>query len=91
MLSNSVNELVKLLGVTNYEYIPKRPGEPDVTFADTRKIEKLLNWRAKVSFPEGVAVMRTEMARFKDAPLWDKTTIAEATKDWFKYLGPQKS
>lgn len=86
----SVNTLVKLLGVTDVVNIPKRPGEPDVTFADTRKIEKLLGWKAKVSFPEGVAVMRQEMARWKDAPLWDVNNIAEATKDWFKFLGTEK-
>lgn len=87
----SVNELVRLLGVKEVVHIPKRPGEPDVTFADVRKIEKLLGWRAKVSFADGVGVMREEMARWKDAPLWDQNSIAEATKDWFKYLGSDKS
>jgi UDP-glucose 4-epimerase len=83
----SVNTLVELLGVKNVVYIPKRPGEPDVTFADVRKIQRLLGWKAKVTFPEGVAVMRQEMARWKDAPLWEPNSIADATKDWFKYLG----
>lgn len=83
----SVNSLVELLGVKEVVHIPKRPGEPDVTFADVRKIERLLGWKAKVSFPEGVAVMRKEMARWKDSPLWDVSSIADATKDWFKYLG----
>ncbi len=83
----SVNELVRLLGVKDVVNIPKRPGEPDVTFADVRKIEKLLGWKAKVTFAEGVAVMREEMNRWKDAPLWEPGSIAEATKDWFKYLG----
>lgn len=83
----SVNELVKLLGVKDVVHIPKRPGEPDVTFADTRKIEKLLGWKAKVKFADGVAVMRQEMSRWKDAPLWDKDSISTATKDWFRYLG----
>jgi len=83
----SVNTLVELLGVKNVVNIPKRPGEPDVTFADTQKIERLLGWKAKITFAEGVAVMREEMARWKDAPLWEPGTIAEATKDWFKFLG----
>ena len=34
----SVNRLVELLG-GDVEYIPKRPGEPDCTFADVGKIE----------------------------------------------------
>jgi hypothetical protein len=24
---------------------------------------------------------------WREAPLWDPNSIAEATKDWFKYLG----
>jgi UDP-glucose 4-epimerase len=86
----SVNALVELLGVKEVIHIPKRPGEPDVTFADVRKIERLLGWKAKVKFSDGVAVMRQEMTRWKDAPLWDAGTIKEATKDWFKYLGKQE-
>jgi nucleoside-diphosphate-sugar epimerase len=43
----SVNRLVELLGGEAI-YIPKRPGEPDCTFADVRKIKKLLGWQAKV-------------------------------------------
>ena len=35
----SVNRIVKLLK-GNTVKIPKRPGEPDVTFADIRKIKK---------------------------------------------------
>ncbi len=82
----SVNTLVNLLGEHKTVHIPKRPGEPDVTFADVRKIQRLLGWKAKISFPDGVAIMRAEMNRWKDAPLWEPGTIAEATKDWFKYL-----
>src|SRR5579885_592325 len=39
----SVNRLVELLGGP-VVHIPKRPGEPDCTFADTRKIRKRLGW-----------------------------------------------
>ncbi len=82
----SVNHLVQLLGAKDVVYIPKRPGEPDVTFADTRKIEKLLGWKAQISFEEGVKRLMTEVDRWQEAPLWDAGSIAEATKDWFKYL-----
>jgi UDP-glucose 4-epimerase len=81
----SVNQLVELLGgpVT---YIPKRPGEPDCTFADVSKIEAKLGWKAKVSFDEGVRRILEKIEDFKDAPLWEPNTIQEATQAWFKYL-----
>src|SRR6266705_604389 len=34
----SVNRLVELLGASRVEHLPKRPGEPDCTHADTRRI-----------------------------------------------------
>ena len=82
----SVNSLVGLLG-GKVVHIPKRPGEPDCTFADTGKIRKLLNWEAKVSFEEGVKQMLEHLEEYRDAPLWDEESIAEATKDWFEHLG----
>jgi len=81
----SVNKLVELLG-GNVVHIPKRPGEPDCTFADISKIKKKLEWRPKVSVEEGVKIMLDNIDYWKDAPVWDKKSIAEANKDWFKYL-----
>lgn len=82
----SVNRLVNLLGgdIVN---IPKRPGEPDCTFADTRKAAKMLGWRPKVSFEEGVKIMLQNIEYWRQAPVWDEKSIAEATRDWFTYLG----
>ncbi|HNW44747.1 MAG TPA: GDP-mannose 4,6-dehydratase, partial [Elusimicrobiales bacterium] len=85
----SVNELVKLLG-GEITYIPKRPGEPDCTFADTSKIAKALNWRPKVTFQDGVKEILANIAYWRQAPVWTPDNIADATKDWFKYLAPQK-
>ncbi|MEZ4771896.1 MAG: SDR family oxidoreductase [Bacteroidia bacterium] len=82
----SVNRLVELLG-GEVTYIPKRPGEPDCTYADTSKIRKILNWEPKVSFEEGVQTMLDNIDYWREAPLWEPASIAEATKDWFKYLG----
>jgi len=82
----SVNELVGYLGGT-VEYIPKRPGEPDCTFADISKITHLLGWAPKMSFKNGVKKILEHIDDWRDAPVWDRNTIAEATKDWFKYLG----
>ncbi len=81
----SVNCLVKLLG-SEVRYIPKRPGEPDCTSADITKISRMLGWRPKVSFEEGVRIMLENIDRWQDAPIWDEKSIAEATQDWFKYL-----
>lgn len=81
----SVNHLVNLLGgdVIN---IPKRPGEPDSTFADIRKIKKILGWQPTVTFEDGVQIMLQNIRDWQSAPVWTPEKIEEATKDWFKYL-----
>jgi UDP-glucose 4-epimerase len=81
----SINRLVELLGGEKTN-IPKRPGEPDQTFADVSRIEAATGWRAQVSFEEGVAQMLTHIENWRDAPVWTPDTIAEATTGWFKYL-----
>jgi len=81
----SVNRLVELLE-GDVVYIPKRPGEPDCTFADVSKIQQMLNWRAQVSFEEGVGKLLDSIHDFKDAPLWDPETIKKATAKWFECL-----
>ena len=81
----SINYLVKLLG-GKFINIPKRPGEPDCTFADIGKITELTKWRPKISFEVGVKKILNHINDFKQAPLWNEKTIAEETKDWFKYL-----
>jgi len=81
----SVNHLVGLLGGA-IEYIPKRPGEPDCTFADTGKIKTKLSWQPQVSFEQGVANMLGHIDYWENAPLWTSASIADATSDWFKYL-----
>ena len=82
----SVNYLAKLIGGKTVS-IPKRPGEPDSTHADVTKITKLLGWKPEVSFEEGVKNMVDNINYWKDTPLWTASTIKEATKTWFKYLG----
>jgi len=81
----SINKLVNLLG-GDVEYIPKRPGEPDCTWADISKAKKLLNWTPQVTLEEGVKKMLSNLDYWKDAPIWDKDSIAKATEKWFKYL-----
>ena len=82
----SVNRLVELLGGEKV-FIPRRPGEPDCTWADVTKITRDLEWRPRVSFEEGVARMLREIEVWRDAPLWDPASIAQATRTWFQYLG----
>ena len=50
----SVNRLVEFLGGDKV-HIPKRPGEPDSTFADISKIRSELGWEPQVSIEEGIA------------------------------------
>jgi UDP-glucose 4-epimerase len=82
----SINDLVDQLGGEKV-YIPKRPGEPDCTFADTTKIARLLSWKPQVSFAQGVKNMVAVKESWRDAPLWTESSIADATKDWHRYLG----
>ena len=86
----SVNQLVELLG-GEVTHIPKRPGEPDCTFADTTEIRRNLGWEPAVSFEKGVGIMLDNIHLWDGAPVWDAESITGATKDWFKYLGNDTS
>ena len=82
----SINRVIELLGgpvVT----LPKRPGEPDCTFADISKIRKELSWEPSVDLSEGISKLLEHIEDWKDAPLWDVESIEQATKSWFKSLG----
>ena len=81
----SINRLVELLE-GEVVYIPKRPGEPDCTWANISKAQKLLNWNPKVSLEDGVKILLNDMNYWQDAPIWDESSIAKATEKWFKYL-----
>ena len=82
----AINRLVELLGGPVL-HIPKRPGEPDQTFADVTRIAQRLGWRAKVPFETGVRLMLENIELWRDAPVWTEASIAEATKAWFERLG----
>lgn len=81
----SVNHLASLLSCPTV-HIPKRPGEPDCTFADITKITSDLDWSPQISFEQGVATILDNIDYWSEAPLWDVASIADATKTWFQYM-----
>ena len=86
----SVNELVRLLGSPPTVHIPKRPGEPDCTWADITKIGTELGWKPRVNVDAGVRMMLDNIDYWQDAPVWTTERIAEATSDWFRLLGDSR-
>ena len=86
----SVNRLAELIG-GEVVRIPKRPGEPDCTFADTAKIARLLQWKPRVSLEQGVTIMMENIDYWREAPVWNPDSIADATKAWFQYLSPESN
>jgi UDP-glucose 4-epimerase len=82
----SVNRIVELLGGPTV-HVPKRPGEPDSTWADISRIKQRLNWRPRVHLEDGIVRLLEHIALWREAPVWTPETIAAATADWFKYLG----
>jgi UDP-glucose 4-epimerase len=86
----SVNHLVELLGGP-VVHLPKRPGEPDCTWADISKIRRDLGWQPRTSFDVGVQHLLAEIGYWRDAPLWEPESIAKATEAWFKALTVSKA
>ena len=81
----SVNKIVELLGGDKVN-IPKRPGEPDCTYADISKIKEELGWYPTISIEDGVGKILENIDYWKEATVWEPESIADATTDWFKYL-----
>ncbi|MEO5362988.1 MAG: GDP-mannose 4,6-dehydratase [Magnetococcus sp. DMHC-8] len=86
----SILHLVALLGGDvargDVVFIPRRPGEPDCTWADTTRIARQLSWRPQVDFATGVGIMLQDIDLWRDAPLWDAESIAVATATWFRHM-----
>lgn len=81
----TINDLVRLMG-GDVVYVPKRPGEPECTWADVTKIQRHLGWTPTVSFAQGVASMLRHIEDWRTAPLWTPDTIEAATRVWFQHL-----
>ena len=84
-----VNRLVELLG-GEVVHLPKRPGEPDCTWADISKIRNHLGFEPRVSFEEGVATMLKNIEYWRQAPVWDPASIEVATRTWFAFLADRE-
>jgi UDP-glucose 4-epimerase len=80
-----INRLVELIGGP-VVHVPRRPGEPDCTWADVGKISRYLGWKPQVSFEEGVAALLADLPAWRTAPVWTPESIAAATKTWFDTL-----
>ena len=81
----SVIEMINILK-GNKIFIPKRPGEPDITHANINKTSSTLKWKPQTSLEEGLNLVLKNIFYWKKAPLWTKNKIKLATKNWFKYL-----
>ncbi len=82
----SINRIAELLGGSKV-FVPKRPGEPDCTFADIRKIQREINWAPRVPIAVGVKTVLQHIEDWRHAPVWDPASIARETADWFRYVG----
>ena len=81
----SVNYIVKLIGGKTVK-IPKRPGEPFITYANITKINKILNWKPRIRIEKGIEILIKNIHYWKKAPVWTPIKIKNATKKWFKYI-----
>ena len=70
-------------------HIAKRPGEPDCTWADITKVKTQLGWAPQVSFEEGVQRILDNIEYWRNAPLWEPESIADATRTWYSMLSPE--
>jgi UDP-glucose 4-epimerase len=82
---NSIGYLASLIG-GEIEYIPWRPGEPSITHANIEKVTSELKWKPEIKFEDGINDLLLHIEDWKDAPIWDRHSIKEATANWFKYL-----
>ena len=81
----SILEIIKLLKGEK-THIKKRPGEPDCTFANIKKIRQKLNWKPKINIKLGIQLLLDDINYWKKAPVWTPKKINKATKLWFKHL-----
>lgn len=82
---STINELVDILG-GEVVYIPKRPGQPECTWANIDKIREATGWKPTVSFADGVQRTVATCAHWQDSPTWEPEALVSATHAWFEAL-----
>ena len=83
--AKSINLLTKIIGGKKIN-IPNRPGESFKSHANISKIVSKLKWKPNIRFEIGVKELIKNIEDWREAPLWNKKNIRQATKTWFKYL-----
>ena len=81
----SVNNLLDYIGGKKI-FIPKRPGEPEITHANINAIKRNLRWYPSITLKKGIDNVLKNINYWKNAPLWTPKKIKKSTKNWFKYL-----
>ena len=81
----SVNNLLNYIGGKKI-FIPKRPGEPEITHANINSIKKDLKWYPTTTLKKGIEKVLKSINYWQNAPLWTPEKIKKSTKSWFKYL-----
>jgi UDP-glucose 4-epimerase len=82
----SILELSSLIS-DNIVHIPKRPGEPEITWGNPDKFQQNFDWEPTITLEEGVTMCLKDLAWIQQAPVWTPKSIEVATSAWFKYLG----
>ena len=78
----SVNKIADLLKGKKSK-IPKRPGEPEITFACINKVKRKTGWKPKISIEKGIKIMLKHIDDWKNAPVWTPKKISKQTKNGF--------
>ena len=91
ILNVGSGQTVSILKITNILkgekcFIKKRPGEPQITFANINKIKRKLRWKPKINIEQGINMLLKDIKYWRNAPVWTPLKIQKATKLWFKYL-----
>ncbi len=84
-LARSVLDMASLLS-SNHVFIPKRPGEPDVTLADITKARTQLGYNPEVTLEEGLELVLSSLSSIRNLKGWTSSDILGATRAWFRYL-----
>jgi UDP-glucose 4-epimerase len=83
-----IDTIARLLGAKELVHIPKRPAEPDCTWAKIGQARTWLKWKPQMSMEDGLKVLKEHLPEYKSAPVWTPEKIEIATKDWFGCLAP---